>query len=80
MKKCTTLVEHTIETGTNSPITSHLSRLASCKKTEVYLQAQEMLSVDIVETSAIPWSSAVVLVEKKMYHGDFLSITAYLIL
>ena len=61
-KGCTKLVELTIDTGTNRPITSRLRLLAPLKIEEVRLQVQEMLHEHIIEPSASPWSSAVVLV------------------
>ena len=61
----TTVIRHTIKTGTATPIRQPLRRLPVHTQQEVNRLVNDMLSKDIIERSTSPWASAVVLVKKK---------------
>ena len=61
----TTLVEHTIDTGSNRPIRQPLRRHPWAHLDEIDRQEDELLQNDFIESAASPWASNVVLVRKK---------------
>ena len=62
---CTDLVKHRIETREAPPVRQPLRRLPLVKREEAERKVQEMREQDIIEPSASPWSSPIVLVGKK---------------
>ena len=60
----TTLVEHTIDTGSNRPMRQCLRRHPRAHLEEIDQQVEELQN-DFVEPAASPWTSNVVLVKKK---------------
>ena len=61
----TSLIKHTIDTGTNSPIKQRPYRTSPDGKREIEKQVQEMCENNIAQPSTSPWGSPVVLVKKK---------------
>ena len=61
----TTLVEHTIDTGSHRPIRQALRRHPRAHLDEIDHQVDGMLQNGLVEPAASPWASNVVLVKKK---------------
>jgi len=61
----TTLVEHSIDTGTHRPIPQPLRRHPRAHLDEIDRQVDELMQNGFVEPSASPWASNVVLVRKK---------------
>ena len=61
----TTLVEHTIDTGSYRPIRQTLRRHPRAHLDEIDRQVEELRQNDFVEPAAGPWASNVVLVKKK---------------
>jgi len=61
----TTLVEHTIDTGTCRPIRQPLRRHPRAHLEEIDQQVEELLQHGFIEPAASPWASNVVLVRKK---------------
>ena len=61
----TDLVKHHINTGTAAPVRQPPRRLPLVKREEAEKAIQEMKNDAIIEPSASPWSSPVVLVKKK---------------
>ena len=64
----TTVTSHKIETGNTPPIQQHPRRLPYHYRAEVNAQVDKMLSQGVIQPSTSPWSSPVVLVNKKMGH------------
>ena len=61
----TQLIQHEIETGTESPIKQPVRRPPFHLKSAAEEEVKKMLAGDIVEPSNSPWASPVVLVRKK---------------
>ena len=61
----TRLIPHIIDTGNNRPMRQQLRRHPRAHLQFIDDEVQKMLDNDIVEASASPWSSNVVLVAKK---------------
>ena len=61
----TKLIPHHIDTGVNRPVKQQLRRHPQVYLKFIDKQVQKMLDNDIIEESASPWSSNVVLVAKK---------------
>ena len=62
---CTSLIEHSINTGDHPPIKQLPRRVPHFLKTKVSQHVQEMLKQGVVTPSHSPWASPVVLVAKK---------------
>ena len=62
---CTELIKHHIDTGSYRPIRQPPRRLPLSKREEAEKSIKEMLEQDVIEPSASPWSSPIVLVQKK---------------
>ena len=62
---CTDLVKHRINTGEAPPIRQPLRRLPLVKREEAERVVQEMHEQGVIEPSASPWASPIVLVGKK---------------
>ena len=60
----TSLVQHVIDTGDATPIKQRPYRVSPDVKKEIDRQVDEMLEKGIIQESASPWSSPVVLVKK----------------
>ena len=58
------VVKHTIDTGTHPPIRLRSYRTSPPNKEEINKQINEMLENDIISPSVSPWSAPVVLVKK----------------
>ena len=58
-------VAHTIPIGDHPPVFVHPRRIAVAQRQVIAKEVQDMLAKDIIEPSASPWSSPVVLVKKK---------------
>ena len=56
---------HRINTGTHSPIKQPLRRYPYAYSTEIEKSVQELLAAKVIEPTASPWSSNVLLVKKK---------------
>jgi hypothetical protein len=65
---CTCYVKHTIDTGDASPINPY--RIPHALKSVVDEHIGDMLAKGIIEPSASPWSSSIVLVQKKTKDGS----------
>lgn len=61
----TSAVKHTIDTGTEKPIRSRPYRVSRSEREVIQRHVSDMLQQNIIEESASPWSSPVVLVKKK---------------
>ena len=61
----TSVVQHTIDTGDAPPIRQPPRRLPFAKREEAFKAISEMREQGIIEPSASPWASPVVLVKKK---------------
>jgi hypothetical protein len=61
----TKLIPHTIDTGNNRPVRQQLRRHPRAHLEFIDQEVQKMLDHNIIEESASPWSSNVVLVAKK---------------
>ena len=61
----TTLVEHSIDTGSQRPIRQGLRRHPVAHLDTIDEQVEELIRNDFVEPAASPWASNVVLVRKK---------------
>ena len=59
------MTEHTIDTGTTSPIKQHPRRLPIHMQEEADRHVDDMLKRGLIEECSSPWSSPVVLVKKK---------------
>ena len=62
---CTSQVEHSIETGDAKPIKRSPYRIPHTLKSVVDEHIVDMLQKEIIEPSMSPWSSSIVLVQKK---------------
>ena len=62
---CTSQVEHSIETGDAKPIKRSPYRIPHTLKPVVDEHLDDMLQREIIEPSMSPWSSSIVLVQKK---------------
>ena len=62
---CTSLVEHSIDTGDSRPIHQSQRRFAPFKRSVIQTQVKDMIQQGVVVPSSSPWSSPVVLVRKK---------------
>ena len=60
----TTVVKHSIDTGSASPIKQRPYRVPETKRKIIEEEVQKMLIADIIKPSKSPWSSPVVLVTK----------------
>jgi len=60
----TSLVEHTIDTGTHRPIRQGLSRHPIAHEELIDQEVNELLRNDFIEPAASPWASNVVMVHK----------------
>ena len=67
----TTIVQHEIDTGDHRPIKQAPLRMPLNKKEVVRKEVQNMLRNGIIEPSVSPWSSPIVLVEKKDHSTRF---------
>lgn len=61
----TSLVKHTINTGTHAPVKSPPRRIAPARREEMQRAVNDLATQGVIERSDSPWSSAVVLVKKK---------------
>jgi hypothetical protein len=66
---CTSQVQHTIETGDARPIKRNPYRIPHALKPVVDEQIDDMLEKGVIEPSMSPWSSSIVLVQKKTKGG-----------
>ena len=55
----------TIRTGDSAPVRSHPYRVPPMWKEEVKVQLDQLLALGIIEPSSSPWSSSLVIVQKK---------------
>ena len=62
---CTSQVEHSIETGDAKPIKGNPYRIPHALKPVVDEHIDDMIQMEIIEPSTSPWSSSIVLVQKK---------------
>jgi hypothetical protein len=67
---CTSQVQHVIETGDNRPIRRNPYRIPHVRKPVVSEHIGERLEKGIIEPSAFPWSSSIVLMQKKTKDGS----------
>jgi hypothetical protein len=67
---CTSQVKHTIETGDARPIKRNPYRVPQALKSVVEDHIDDMLDKGIIEPSMSPWSSSIVLVQKKTKRGS----------
>ena len=61
----TSIVQHEVDTGTAQPIKRAPYRVSQSQKADIERHISDMLEQNIIEESASPWSSPVVLVKKK---------------
>ena len=61
----TSVLTHSIDTGTASPIRQHPRRLPYAFREEVHSQVTDMLHQGVIQPSSSPWASPIVLVKKK---------------
>ena len=62
---CTSQVEHSIETGDAKPIKRNPYRILHALRSVVDKHIDDMIQKEIIEPSMSPWSSSIVLVQKK---------------
>jgi hypothetical protein len=67
---CTSYVKHAIDTGDARAIKKNPYRIPHALKSVVDEHIQEMIAKGIIEPSASPWSSSIVLVQKKTKDGS----------
>ncbi len=73
-------IEHSIDTGHNSPIRQRFRRMPPHQQQHVTELVDDMTKKDIIQPSNSPWASPIVLVKKKMAVRDSVSITVKLML
>lgn len=61
----TTTVNHSIDTGTATPVKSRAYRVSPAERRTIQENVADMLKKNVIEPSSSPWSSPVVLVKKK---------------
>ena len=61
----TGVVKHSIVVGDNQPIKQQCRRISPSKREHVRQLIQDMLNKDVIQPSASPWASPVVIVQKK---------------
>ena len=61
----TKVLQHTIDTGLNRPVKEALRRHPQVHQEFIDKEVNKLLDLDIIEPSASPWSSNIVLVRKK---------------
>ena len=61
----TSLLKHTIDTGTAPPIRQPVRRIFPSKRQEVSQLLESMLKKDVIQQSSSPWASPIILVQKK---------------
>lgn len=61
----TKVLQHTIDTGNNRPVREPLRRHLQAHLDFIDNEIERLLKMDIIEPSASPWSSNIVLVKKK---------------
>ena len=61
----TSKIKHRINTGQNQPIRQQARRIPPAKRDEVQSLLDQMLEKEVIQRSASPWASPVVLVKKK---------------
>ena len=61
----TSKLRHKIDTGQASPIRQRVRRPQACQREEARRLLQDMLSQQVIQESASPWASPIVLVKKK---------------
>ncbi|KAK3878771.1 hypothetical protein Pcinc_016582 [Petrolisthes cinctipes] len=61
----TALVKHSVNTGNSSPVKQAPRRVAPAKREEMQQAVESMAALGLIERSDSPWSSPIVLVEKK---------------
>jgi hypothetical protein len=61
----TKILQHTIDTGSNRPVREALRRHPQAHLQFIDSEVDRLLKLDIVEPSASPWASNIVLVQKK---------------
>lgn len=61
----TALVKHSVNTGNSSPVKQAPRRVAPARREEMQQAVESMAALGLIERSDSPWSSPVVLVEKK---------------
>ena len=67
---CTSQIEHSIDTGEARPIKKNPYRTPHALKPVVEEHIDDMLKRKIIETSSSPWSSSIILVQKKSKDGN----------
>jgi hypothetical protein len=67
---CTSQVKHSIDTGDAKPIKRNPYRIPHALKPVVEEHIDDMLQREIIEPSSSPWSSSIVLVQKKSKDGS----------
>jgi hypothetical protein len=67
---CTSQVKHSIDTGEAKPIKRNPYRTPYALKSVVDEHIDDMLQREIIEPSSSPWSSSIVLVQKKSKDGS----------
>ena len=65
----TRLVEHSIDVQEAQPVRQHPYRVPETKRQQIATEVQKMLLANIIQPSASPWSSPVLLLEKP--NGEF---------
>ena len=68
--ECTSQIEHSIDTGEDRPIKRNHYRTPHALKPVVEEHINDMLKRKIIEQSSSPWSSSIVLVQKKSKDGS----------
>ena len=58
----TSMLQHTIDTGSASPIRQAARRIPPAKKQEVSQLLKDMLKKDVIQQSCSPWAAPIVLV------------------
>jgi hypothetical protein len=63
---CTSMAEHTIDTGSARPIRQPPRRAPIAQREIIEIEIQKMLDEEVIEPSNSPWAAPIVLVKKKM--------------